>query len=269
MSGLLYAEQTHVLRGLIFDVRNQLKAGWSEEIYHLGLLRALQDERIPVLHKPRRPLLHRGVEVHLFEPDLIVWDLIVLELKALPYVNKFDSTHLAQILHYLKFFEKQLGLLVNFAPRQVNIQRVLWEKSSPEIEESYRGFSRHLAPIDRKTLRQMREILLAIATQYGLGYPEGVYRQIIAIELQHHGLSCQSDVIVPARWNGVKLSDYASNVLLVEDRYLIHVRAMLEHPGLYDYTRVKTYLANLELQFGIVVNFGGKRFQIHGVVNQD
>jgi hypothetical protein len=31
---LRYEKQTYQLRGLIFEVRNELKAGWSEDIYH-------------------------------------------------------------------------------------------------------------------------------------------------------------------------------------------------------------------------------------------
>ena len=73
---LRYGEETGILRGLIFKVRNELKGGWSEEIYHQALAHVLEENGIPFVSKPRHPFLHRGVEVHLFEPDFIVWDKI-------------------------------------------------------------------------------------------------------------------------------------------------------------------------------------------------
>ena len=137
MLELRHSEKTSELRGLIYNVRNELKGGWSEEVYHQALVHALQDSGIPVDSKPRRPFLHRGVEVHLFEPDLIVWDTIILELKALPYQKEFAGEHYGQLIHYLKFWQKDLGLLVNFGPPRVNIKRVLWDEPELDVYEQY------------------------------------------------------------------------------------------------------------------------------------
>lgn len=92
--------QTFELRKHIFAVRNELKAGWSEHIYHHALEQALRSANIPVLSKPRRALTHRGIEIHVFGPDLIAWDEIILELKLLPYQSQFAREHYAQIIHY-------------------------------------------------------------------------------------------------------------------------------------------------------------------------
>ena len=85
MSKLKHAEKTFLLRGLLFQVRNELKLGWPEEAYHQALVFLLKQKEIPFLSKPRCDMLHRGVVVHTFEADVIVWDLIVLELKALAF----------------------------------------------------------------------------------------------------------------------------------------------------------------------------------------
>ena len=125
MANWPHQAQTFELRRHIFRVRNELKAGWSEHIYHHALERSLQAASIPVLSKPRRTLTHRGVEIHIFEPDLIVWDSIILELKVLPYQSAFAGEHYAQLIHYLKSFKVDLGLLVNFAPSKVSIKRII------------------------------------------------------------------------------------------------------------------------------------------------
>lgn len=58
--------------------------GWSEEVYHQALVKHLEANNIPAQSKPRYKLFHRNIEVHTFEADLIVWEAVILELKALP-----------------------------------------------------------------------------------------------------------------------------------------------------------------------------------------
>lgn len=265
MPGLRYKQQTHQLRGLIFRVRNELKAGWSENIYHQALVQLLQDNHIPVSSKLRRTLSHRNTEVHIFEPDLIVWDKIILELKALPYQTNFIGEHYAQIIHYLKFFGKDLGLLVNFGPAQVKIKRVLWDEPTFDLFEDYDRIKPDMAGTDKEYLRQIRHHILEITRQYGLGYPETVYRKLIAIEMGHQALACTTDFEVPVRWKEAVLDYHKTPLLLIADNYLVHVRSLLDHPTEYDFTRMKTYLTSLDLKFGLVVNFGRKQLQIYGV----
>ena len=57
----------------------------------------------------RRWLAHKGQEIHLFEADLIAWDLIVLEFKVLAQPG-FAPEHYSQIIQYLKFWKKDLGV---------------------------------------------------------------------------------------------------------------------------------------------------------------
>ena len=265
MIDLQYEDQTYELRGLIYKVRNELKAGWPEEIYHQALVRLLQEKDIPALSKPRRSLFHRAIEVHLFEPDIIVSNQIILELKVLPFNTDFAAAHYVQLINYLKFFGKNLGMLVNFAPTRVRIKRVLWNEPELDILEDYEKIKPDLSNRDRQNLRQVRKQILHIAKQYGLGYPEHVYRKIVAIEIVHHGLKCSTEVAVPARWNEVVLAHHHTEKLLVADSYLIHIRSLLHHPTAYDYIQTKTYLEALGLNIGLVVNFGRRQLQIYGI----
>ena len=264
MSHLRHEKQTYELRSLIFEVRKKLKAGWSEEVYHQALLQLFQDKDLPVQSKPRRAISHRGVQVHLFECDIIVRDLIILELKALPY-TKLNSVHQAQLFHYLKCWGKDLGLLVNFGGTKADIQRLVWDEPKFEVEETYDLIKPHLNDTDREELRQIREVILNVGRQYGLGYPGIMYRQIIALELNYRGFICQSDVKVPVTWNGSSLREDGIDQLLVNQRHLLNVRALLDFPSSYEFGRTKNYLQHLGGRFGFVVNFGKKQLQIYGV----
>ena len=265
MTALRHGELTYRLRGLIFQVRNELQTGWSEGIYHQALAELLQTNGIPFLSKPRKTFVHRQADIHVFEPDLIVSDTIILELKALPYQTQFLGEQYAQIIHYLKFFEKDLGLLVNFAPQNIQIKRVLWDEPEFDTLEDYTRIRSHLSQEDRKNLGQIRQHILTIARQYGLGYPETVYRQLVAVEVAQNQLSCETEVEIPAVWNSSVLAYHKTQLLLAAGKYLIHIRSLLDYPTQYDFSRMNTYLNNFELQFGFVVNFGKKQMQIYGV----
>lgn len=78
-------------------------------------------------------------------------------------------------------------------------------------------------------------------------------------------LKCETEVEVLARWNNVVLARYQTGQLLVADSYLIHIRALLHYPTVYDFTQTQTYLEALGLNIGLVVNFGRKQLQIYGI----
>jgi len=70
----------------------------------------------------------------------------------------------------------------------------------------------------------MLEVLNA-ARQYGLGYPDTLYRKILAVETAYRGLECQQNVVVPASWGGRILAHQPSEYLLVGETCLINMRA--------------------------------------------
>ncbi len=136
MTGLLYERESYELRGSVFEVRKRLGTGWSEEVYHQAMVCALKEKNIPVKSKLRCPMFQHQSELHVFEPDLIVWDQIIVELKVLPYARKFAGPHYTQLISYLKYFDKKLGFLVNFGPMRAKIDRVVW--AEPEFASELR-----------------------------------------------------------------------------------------------------------------------------------
>jgi GxxExxY protein len=122
-----------------------------------------------------------------------------------------------------------------------------------------------MAENDMQVLQQIRQVILEIGEQYGLGYPESMYRKILAIELEACGLACLMNLMIPARWHERKLMDYETEHLLVANRYLVNVRSILERPPKYDFARMKTYLNVLGLSIGLIINFGKRQLQIFGI----
>lgn len=266
MSGhLLHEEKTYVLRGHIFAVRNELGAGWSEFIYQEALVHLLETAGIPVLVQPRCMLSHRDVDIHLFVPDLVVWNAIVLELKVLPYQTGFPGEHIAQLIHYLKFLGLDLGQLVDFAPAKVRMQRLVWQEPMLTFRENLQRIEVLLTRGDRTRIDSIRTASHAIGREFGLGYSDLIYQRLLEVELGAQGLKCRFSVVIPALWRQNVLANHQTTCLLVDDDCLLLVTALGDVPAVYDFARMNTYLRAMGLRFGLIVNFGYRQLQLFGV----
>jgi GxxExxY protein len=66
-----------------------------------------------VIEKLVVPVWFRGQVIGNFEADLMVDETVILELKAIRPLSSGDE---AQLLHYLRATEVEVGLLLNFGP---------------------------------------------------------------------------------------------------------------------------------------------------------
>ncbi len=98
--------------GCAIEVHRLLGPGLLESAYEECLayelssigLKAERQKPVPVIYK----------EIHLecgYRIDILVEDQVIIELKT---VENFCPVHEAQILTYMKFAQKRIGLLLNF-----------------------------------------------------------------------------------------------------------------------------------------------------------
>lgn len=104
-----------------------------------------------------------------------------------------------------------------------------------------------------------------MARQYGFGYPETLYRKLVAVELAHQQIDCVSDVGIVPVWTGQELPRYTTHHLQVADHCLVHIRSLLAHATTHDFLATRTYMRCLGLKLGLIINFGSKELQIHGI----
>jgi GxxExxY protein len=84
-----------------------LESAYEECLCHELALRDIQFERQVAL-----PVEYKGVRLNCgYRLDILVDGLIVVELKA---VDKLEPIHEAQLLTYLRLYQRWLGLLINF-----------------------------------------------------------------------------------------------------------------------------------------------------------
>ena len=120
---LIYEEETYAIRGAIFEVYRMLGDGYLEEVYQNALEEELKLRNVPFAAKQKLHIMYKGRDCGLYEPDLICFDKIIVELKA---VENLHPKHSAQLMNYLRATGRRLGLLVNFcAYPKVDIRRIV------------------------------------------------------------------------------------------------------------------------------------------------
>ncbi|GAA5496747.1 hypothetical protein Rhal01_02932 [Rubritalea halochordaticola] len=121
---LIYKQESFDIIGACFEVYNELGNGFDERVYHEALLIELMEKKISFASEPSLEISYKGHKLtKQFKPDLICFDKIIIELKAVTALNDY---HRQQVLNYLKATGYKLALLVNFGNREgLQYERVL------------------------------------------------------------------------------------------------------------------------------------------------
>jgi GxxExxY protein len=112
MDNFLYKDETYKIIGACFEVYREKGCGFLEPVYHECMEIELGIQEIPFVAKQSLRLKYKGRPLqHTYEPDLLCFSKVVVELKA---VSALADEHRAQLLNYLNATGLEVGLLVNF-----------------------------------------------------------------------------------------------------------------------------------------------------------
>ena len=110
---LVHGEESYSIMGACFEVYKEKGCGFLEPVYQECLEVEFGIRKVPFRAQLPLPLFYKGVPLkHVYVPDFICFDKIVLEIKA---VSRLADEHRAQVFNYLKATGHRLGLLVNFS----------------------------------------------------------------------------------------------------------------------------------------------------------
>ena len=112
MGNIIYRLESYEIMGACFEVNKEKGSGFVESVYQECLEMELGDRKILFRAQPELVSTYKGRPLKSkFKPDLICFDKIVVELKA---VTAMTDEHRAQVQNYLRATKMKLGLLVNF-----------------------------------------------------------------------------------------------------------------------------------------------------------
>ena len=123
---------TEVILGCAIKVQRHLGPGLLEGAYETCLAHELEKAGLRVRRQVPLDITYEEIQVPAaYRLDLLVEDRIVLELKT---VERLTDFHEAQLLTYLRFSGKRIGLLLNFwrwPMKDGGIKRLLNPKAPP------------------------------------------------------------------------------------------------------------------------------------------
>jgi GxxExxY protein len=126
----MFKEEGYKLMGAAFEVYNQLGYGMAEEIYQQSLEIELELRGIPFHSKRELSVFYKQRQLQTsYKPDLLVFEGIVVELKA---VVGLVTEHEAQLFNYMRIARQPVGYLVNFGCKdELQWQRFILSEPRP------------------------------------------------------------------------------------------------------------------------------------------
>ncbi len=122
------------MRGCFFEVYNELGPGHKEQIYQEALKISFKEKGLKFIEKNRLKIKFKGKDIGIYEPDFIVEDKIIVEIKSVLIMPKVFEK---QLYYYLKGSNYKVGYLVNFGSERIDIRQRIYE-TARDIRENPR-----------------------------------------------------------------------------------------------------------------------------------
>ena len=120
MEDYKYSELTGKIIGCAMKVHRVIGLGFPEVIYQRCLLIELRKAGMVCETEVEKDIFYEGIKVGARRLDLIVDNSVIVELKA---VSEVEPLFYSQILNYLKIFNIEVGLLLNFGNTSLQYKR--------------------------------------------------------------------------------------------------------------------------------------------------
>jgi GxxExxY protein len=103
------------------EVHNILGCGFPELHYQRALKYELDKRHINAVNEADIPVYYKDIVLGTRRVDFLIESRICVELKA---VVTLEDVHLAQAMNYLEAFNLEIGLLLNFGSKSLQIKRI-------------------------------------------------------------------------------------------------------------------------------------------------
>lgn len=128
MSPLKHSDITQRIIGSSFEVHKFFGNGFQEVIYQRALAFEMKQAGLSFAREIEQEIFYKNLPepIGTRRADFVVENLVLVEIKA---VAKLDEVHLAQVLNYLKAYRLEVGLLINFGSKSMDVRRVVLSQS--------------------------------------------------------------------------------------------------------------------------------------------
>ena len=123
MSDIIYKTESYKIIGICMEVHNNLGPGFLEIVYKNALEYEFRLAGIPFEREKEYAVKYKETLLpHKFYADFVVYDKIILEIKA---VSDIYEKSIAQAINYLSVSGCKLALIANFGELSLNYKRII------------------------------------------------------------------------------------------------------------------------------------------------
>jgi GxxExxY protein len=119
---LLHGEVTGAIIHAAHAVHNILGCGLLEKVYVSALEWELTLDGMKVGRQVEFPVIFREKNIGIYYADLVVDQAVIVEVKA---VDAITDAHRAQLINYLRISGLRVGLIINFAKKRLEYERLI------------------------------------------------------------------------------------------------------------------------------------------------
>jgi GxxExxY protein len=136
-----HKDLTEKIIGCAYRVYNKMGFGFLESVYEKCLLIEFGKAGLKAESQQSITVYYDGEVVGEFVADILVEDLIIVELKS---VQQIVKAHEVQLVNYLTATKRNVGLIINFAEKHVEVKRKVREL--PGCTSTIQNGDRHDLP---------------------------------------------------------------------------------------------------------------------------
>ena len=131
-----YSDITEKIIGCAMKVHQRMRNGYQELIYHRCLIIEFRKIALSFLNEIALPIFYDEIEIGKRRVDFLVEHKVVVEIKA---QSELTDTHPAQALNYLEALNLEIGLLINFGSKSLEVRRLINNKYKPSLKSDKSG----------------------------------------------------------------------------------------------------------------------------------
>ena len=120
----MHQDLSYLIRGIIFEIRNNYGPGQKESIYQ-NLFKELLEQKNVNYEKEKSINIFspNNKKVGIYRPDFVIDGKIIIEIKSSRFTAKVDEK---QIYYYLRNSKYEIGFLINFSTPKLYIKRIIY-----------------------------------------------------------------------------------------------------------------------------------------------
>ena len=116
-------EEYFKIVGICMEIHRILGGGLLEIVYKDALEYEFKKHNIPFQREKEYSIQYKDIVLaHKFYADFVIYDEIILEVKA---SKDIIDEHTAQTINYLRLADSDLGIIVNFNKKSLQHKRVI------------------------------------------------------------------------------------------------------------------------------------------------